>query len=154
MTTKLLGIMLLAGSSLFAETHFSIGIGVGGYGYAPPPVVAYAPPVVAYRPPCPGPGYEWTDGYWYQAGPRRLWRAGYWARPYSRGYVVVPRYSESYYENRREWNRYDDGRYDRDRYGYGYSNGNGYYSNGNGYYGNGNGYYGNGYGDQCDRKRR
>ena len=31
MKTKLLGVMLLAGSSLFAETHFSIGIGVGGH---------------------------------------------------------------------------------------------------------------------------
>src|SRR6266540_1147541 len=116
MKTKLLGIMLLAGGSLFAETHFSIGIGLGGYGYAPPPVVAYAPSVVAYRTPCPGPGYEWTDGYWYNAGPRRLWRAGFWARPsYGRGYVVAPRYdryrSDGYrdYGNRYEGNRYGNG---------------------------------------------
>src|SRR5882672_4602585 len=56
MKTKLLVATLLAGSSLFAETHFSIGIGVGGHGYA-------APPVMAYRPHSPGPGYVWVDGY-------------------------------------------------------------------------------------------
>jgi len=56
MKTKLLVGLLLAGSSLFAETHFSIGIGLGGgYGgyYAP-----YPPPVYVYAPPYPGPGYS------------------------------------------------------------------------------------------------
>src|SRR5438046_4254332 len=84
MKTKLLAGLLLAGSSLFAGTHVSIGIGVGagGYGYYA------APPVVAYATPCPGPGYAWVDGYWYQAGPRRLWRDGDWAAPvYGRPYA-------------------------------------------------------------------
>ena len=103
MKTKLFGLMLLAGSSLFAETRFSIGVGVGGHGYAAPPVVAYAPPR-------PGPGYEWVDGYWYEAGHRRLWRDGYWARrSYGRGYAVAPRYER--YGNSYNGNRsYGDGR--------------------------------------------
>ncbi|MBZ5622231.1 MAG: hypothetical protein LAQ69_26405 [Acidobacteriia bacterium] len=94
MKTKLFAILLLAGSSLFARTHFTVGIGVGfggyGYGYyAPPPL----PPVVAYRPPCPGPGYAWINGYWVPSRPRYAWRAGYWARPpYVRAYWVAPRY--------------------------------------------------------------
>ncbi len=111
MKTKLAVLMLLAGSSMFAETHFSIGIGLGGYGYAAPPVVAYAQPA------CPGPGYSWVDGYWDQAGPRRFWRDGYWAAPvystpvYSGGYRAVYGFNRDRYE----------GRYDRRAYGYGYA---------------------------------
>ena len=96
MKTKLVLLAMLAGSSLFAETHFSIGIGIGtpGYYYAPPP-----PPVVAYAPPpCPGPGYAWVEGYWYPRGSRYFWRAGYWSRPpYVGGYWVAPRYYEHRY---------------------------------------------------------
>ena len=101
MKTKLLVLLLVAGSSVFAESHFSIGIGIGGYGpvYAPayaPAYGYYAPPppapVVAYAP-APRPGYTWIDGYWYPAGPRYAWHAGYWARPpYARAYWVAPRY--------------------------------------------------------------
>src|SRR5262245_24724992 len=103
MKTKLLVAMLFAaGGVVMAETHVSIGIGLGGYGYAPPPVVAYAPPPppVAYAPPCPGPGYTWVDGYWYQAGHRRFWHNGYWApRAYGRYYGAAPRYEGNrYYE--------------------------------------------------------
>ena len=88
MKTKLLTLVLFAGGSLFAETHFSIGIGVGTPYYAPPP-----PPVVAYAPPCPGPDYSWVSGYWYPAGGRYAWHAGYWARPpYAGAYWVRPRY--------------------------------------------------------------
>ena len=107
MKTKLMVAMLLAGSSLFAETHFSIGIGLGGYGYAAPPVVAYAPPY-------PGPGYSWVDGYWYQVGPRRAWHAGYWAPPvYGRTYRAAPRIRENrFYDNRGGRDRFND-RYER-----------------------------------------
>jgi hypothetical protein len=95
MKTKLLGLFLLAGSSLFAGTRFFVGVGVGAPGYyAPPPpaVVAYAPP------PCPGPGYRWVSGYWYPVGPRYYWRAGYWTRPpYARAYWVPPRYAGHVY---------------------------------------------------------
>ena len=97
MKTKLLGIFLLAGSSLFAGTHFRFSVGFGGYGYpyyyAPPP-----PPVVYYAPPAPRYGYSWVNGYWYPSGPRWAWRSGYWARPpYARAYWVAPRYSNRVY---------------------------------------------------------
>ena len=102
MKTKLIIATLIAGSSLFAETRISVGIGVGGHGYA-------APPAVAYRPAYPGPGYTWVDGYWDHAGPRRFWHNGYWARPsYGRSYAVAP--------------RYDGNRYDNNRYGNGFNN--------------------------------
>ena len=102
MKTKLLGVMLLAGGSLFAETRFSVGIGLGGYGYAAPPVVAYAAPYPDYD--------EWIDGYWYQVGPRRLWRDGYWGRrSHGRGYVAPRfegnRYGNSYRGNGSGYNR-------------------------------------------------
>ena len=93
MKTKLIALLLLAGSSMFASTRVFFGIGVGGpaYGYyaAPPPPA----PVVAYAPPYPGPGYTWVGGYYYPVGPRWYWRAGYWARrPYVGAYWVAPRY--------------------------------------------------------------
>ncbi len=101
MKSKLLIGMLLAGSSLFAATRISIGVGIGnpGFGYVAPP------PVVAYRTPSPGYGYTWVDGYWYQAGPRRFWREGYWARPVYRG-RIAPRFENHYYGR-------DEFRYDR-----------------------------------------
>src|SRR5262249_35911336 len=112
MKTKLLAVMLLAGGSLFAETRFSIGVGIGTPGYyapPPPPVAAYAPP------PCPGPGYTWIAGYWYPVGPRSSWHAGYGARPpYADGFWVAPRYYEhryypGYWERReRRWEDHDD----------------------------------------------
>jgi hypothetical protein len=100
MKTKLLALMLLAGGSLFARSHVSIGIGIGGpaYGYAPydygyypapppPPVAYYAPPVY------PGPGFAWVSGYYYPVGPRYVWRPGYYARrPYAGAVWVAPRY--------------------------------------------------------------
>ena len=119
MKTKFLVGMLLAGSTLLAGPRVSIGIGVGGYGYVPPPVVVYAPPYPVYAEPYPvytapypvyaspypGYGYSWVDGYWYRAGHRRLWRAGYWA----------PRGSY-YYRHRYNGHRYRG----VSRYGYGY----------------------------------
>ena len=74
MKTKFLAVLLLAGTSMFARTHFSIGVGIGapyGYYYAPPPVY-YAPPPVYYTTPP------------YVVG-------GYWGPAYRR-YWVAPRY--------------------------------------------------------------
>jgi len=95
MKTKLLALLLLAGSSLFAGSRVFFGIGFGGpaYGYyAPPPpapVVSYAAPTYA----APGYGYTWVGGYYYPVGPRYYWHAGYWARPpYAGAYWVGPRY--------------------------------------------------------------
>lgn len=72
MQSKLLIVfMLLAGGSAFAQTRFSIGIGLGGYGpgyYAPAP--AYVAPARPYYR-----SYGYSNGYapgYYGGG------AGYW----------------------------------------------------------------------------
>jgi hypothetical protein len=70
---KILAVLVLAGSTMFAGPRFSVGIGLG-VPVAPAPVYA-APPVVGVAP---GPGYAWTPGYFYFSGGRRLWHAGYW----------------------------------------------------------------------------
>jgi hypothetical protein len=102
MTKKLLAVLFLAGTSLFAGPRFSIGIGIGGpaYGYRyyppppPPPVYGYAAPVYAR------PGYTWVGGYWYPAGPRYAWRPGYWARPpYAGARWFAPRHHRGRYYN-------------------------------------------------------
>jgi hypothetical protein len=108
MKTKLLAVLLLAGSSLFAGPRISFGVGISSYGpayYAPPPPPPPPPPIVAYAPPCPGPGYNWVAGFWYPVGPRYSWRAGYWARPsyYGERWVAPRRYERSYY--RGNWRR-------------------------------------------------
>jgi hypothetical protein len=99
MKTKLLALLLLAGSTTFAGARVFVGV---GFGYAAPaPVAVYAPPpapVVAYAPPSPGPGYAWIAGYWQPAGARWAWHAGYWAhRPYAHAYWVAPRYYGRHY---------------------------------------------------------
>jgi WXXGXW repeat (2 copies) len=89
MKTRLLAILLLAGTSMFAGTHISVGFGIGGGYYAPPP----PPPVYYAPPPAPGPGFTWVGGYYYPVGPRYYWHAGYWARPpYAHARWVGPRY--------------------------------------------------------------
>ncbi len=89
MKTKLLALLLLAGSCAFAAPAVVFGVGIGGgYIAPPPPPVVYAPAPYAYRP-----GFTWIAGYWYPVGPRYYWRAGYWARPpYARAYWAAPRY--------------------------------------------------------------
>ena len=97
MKAKLLALLLLSGSSMFAARVF-VGVGFGGYVVAPPrPVVTYvAPPrpvPVAYVPPAPYVGATWIGGYWYPVGPRWSWHAGYWARrPFVGAAWVAPRY--------------------------------------------------------------
>jgi hypothetical protein len=99
MKTKLLAMMLLAGSSMFAPamlagTRFSIGLGFGTQGagfYQAPP--AYA----ANIPPCPGPGYTWSDGYWTNDYGRQVWVAGFWnAPPVFTGYQIAPRFDNRF----------------------------------------------------------
>jgi hypothetical protein len=97
MKTKLLAVLLLAGSSIFASPRVVFGVGIGVGGYYPAPVVSYAPPPpapAAYAVPvAPGPGLSWIGGYWYPVGPRWAWHGGYWARrPYAGAYWVGPRY--------------------------------------------------------------
>jgi hypothetical protein len=108
MKTKLLAMMLLAGSSMFAETRLSVGVGFGGHGggyYQAPP--AYASNI----PPCPGPGYTWVDGYWSQDYGRSVWVSGYWYRqPFISGYEVAPRFDNRFRDgdDRRGFARSED----------------------------------------------
>ncbi len=95
MKVKLLALLLLVGSTVFAGPRVFVGVGFGpsyGYYYAPPPpppVYAYAPPVAYY----PGPGYSWVNGYWYPYGGHYVWHAGYYARPpFYGGVWFGPRY--------------------------------------------------------------
>ena len=101
MKTKLLALALLAGSSAFAATRFSVGVGIGGYapGY-------YAQPQVAI-PPCPGPGYTWIDGY---NAPNGAWIAGYWRAPVVSGFAFAPRYDERVVGHRDFDRDHDQGR--------------------------------------------
>jgi hypothetical protein len=96
MKLRLLALVLMAGSTMFAGPRFFFGVGLGGYYPAPAPVAVYAPPpapVVGYVPPAPGYGYSWVSGYWCPAGAHYAWRPGYWARPpYARAYWIGPRY--------------------------------------------------------------
>lgn len=65
MKKKILAGLLLAGSTMFAAPRIGFGV---SFGAPAPVVVAPAPPVVAAVPPCPGPGYEFIDGYWQFVG--------------------------------------------------------------------------------------
>lgn len=81
MKTKLLAMLLMAGSTMFAGVRFGVGVGIG-VPIAPASVVVA--PVI---PPCPGPGYVWTNGIWvaprpYFAGPRYF---GGYGHPVFRG---------------------------------------------------------------------
>jgi len=109
----LAGALMLSGlffgaSPAKAESHFSIGIGVGPAYYPPPPVVVY-------RPPYPGPGYYWTDGYY---DPYGVWVGGFWSpRTYVRPYYAPRFYGGGYYGGFRRGFDRDDfrGRRDWDR---------------------------------------
>jgi len=106
---KLLVLMLLAGSSVFAQ--FSIGIRIG----APP-----APRVVRVRPANPGQGYAWVDGYWYPSNNRYVWVNGYYTRPpYEGAAWIGPRYEGSQfyagYWSGKDRQVQHDHRWDRDR---------------------------------------
>lgn len=85
MKTKFLAVLLLAGTSMFARTHFSIGVGIGPaypYYYAPPPIY-YAPAPYYYAP-----SYPYVvGGYWgpvYRSHWGRHDRHGYYYRGYWR----------------------------------------------------------------------
>jgi hypothetical protein len=95
MKTKLLTLLLLASSSMFAAGHVFFGVNVGvPVAVAPPLPPAY----VSYAPPYPGYGSTWVGGYYYPAGPRWYWHTGYWARPpYVGARWYAPRYSRGRY---------------------------------------------------------
>jgi len=93
MKKAMVTMMLLTGG-LFAAPHVAVRFGIG-----------VSAPVAVVRPACPGPGYNWVDGY-YQ--PNGAWVAGYWAPPVVRVAPVV-RYAPSPVFRDR------DGDHDRDR---------------------------------------
>lgn len=81
MKTKLLAMMLLASGTLFADTNFYFGIGIGSprpgrYAVRPPP----PPPVRVVVPRSPGRNMVWVPGYWVWTGNRYAWRDGYWTK--------------------------------------------------------------------------
>ncbi len=96
MKSKLLGLMLLAGGSLFAAPHISVGVGFGGPGYYPAPAdpyqsgYGYYGDEQGYVAPAPSYGY----GYGYSA-------PNYYA-PYGGGY-----YYGGYWRGR-DWDRHRD----------------------------------------------
>ena len=98
MKKKLLALALLAGGSMFAQTRFSVGVNIGGYGPG-----YYAPAQARFiRPPYPGPGYVWVPGHWAANRFSRMWVPGHWSRPYGYRSQVAPRYnSPGYYSNDR-----------------------------------------------------
>jgi len=78
MKTKLLAMMLLAGgTTMFAQTRFSVGVNVGGVGAG---FFQSAPPPNYFVPARPGPDYFFVDGYWAQDHGRRHWVSGFWQR--------------------------------------------------------------------------
>ena len=76
MKTKLLAMILLAGgTTMFAQTRFSVGVNVGGAGAG---FFQSAPPPNYFVPTRPGSDYFFVDGYWAQDHRRRHWVAGFW----------------------------------------------------------------------------
>ena len=91
MKKKLVGLMLIGGGALFAQTRIAVGIRIGGPAFVVPAPVA----VRAYRPPYPGPGYLWIEGYRDGYGD---WYEGYWALPpYVGAYWIAPRFTGGRY---------------------------------------------------------
>jgi hypothetical protein len=103
MKTKLMAVALLAGGALFAQPRVSIGVSIGG-GYVPRPVYA-APAPVYYMPPCPGPGYQWVNGYWSFDRGRRFYVRGFWRAPVR---YAQPRYDARYGNGYRDRDYRDD----------------------------------------------
>jgi hypothetical protein len=99
MKTKLIALAILAGSSMFAQSRLSVGIQVGGYGQG---YYDGAPVYASDIPPCPGPDYDWVDGYWSQDYGRRSWIAGSW----NRRQFERPRYDNRFYGNAYRGNSY------------------------------------------------
>ena len=95
MKTKLLAMMLLAGgTTMFAQTRFSVGVNVGGVGAG---FYQSAPPPNYFVPTRPGPDYFFVDGYWVREHGRRHWVAGYWQR---RPFVNRHRRFDERFDNR------------------------------------------------------
>jgi hypothetical protein len=77
MKTKLMAMVLMAGSTMFAGVRFGVGVGIG---------IPVPAPVVVVQPPCPGPGYVWTNGVWIAPHYGHYWGGGRVVRGYGRGF--------------------------------------------------------------------
>lgn len=84
-------------STANARDSFSLGINIGGYGYAPPVAYYPAPPLVYYSAP---------SAYYYEPAPSY--------------YYSAPIVSYRYYSGGHYYDRHHDRRYDR---GHGWGNG-------------------------------
>ena len=99
----MLGAAMVAGTMGLGTTAAHAQVGVGVYVGGRP---------AAYVPPCPGPGYEWTAGY-YSGG---YWVPGRWAYVGARYYDRDDyRRGGYYYRNDRDWDRHRDWDRDHDR---------------------------------------
>ena len=80
MKSKVLAIFLLAGSSVFARGHFSVGVGIGVGGYRPYGGYYYSAPVVPPVPvyPAYGPGYVAPAPYVAPPCAGAIWFAPRW----------------------------------------------------------------------------
>ena len=98
----MLGAAVMAGTlglgTTAAHAQFGVGVYVGG--------------PTAYVPPCPGPGYEWTAGY-YSGG---YWVPGQWVYAGARYYDRDDYRGGYYYRGDRDWDRHRDWDRDRDRH--------------------------------------
>jgi hypothetical protein len=100
----MLGAAVMAGTLALGTTAANAAqVGVGVY-------VGGGP--VAYVPPCPGPGYQWTAGY-YSGG---YWVPGRWAYAgagfYGRDHYRAYDYDRDHYRGR-DWDRDRDRGHDR-----------------------------------------
>jgi len=103
MKAKLLAVMLLAGgTTMFAQSRFSVGVNVGGVGAG---FFQSAAPPNYFVPTRPGPDYFFVDGYWAQDHGRRHWVAGFWQRR-----AFVARNNSSRFDG-----RFDNRSHDNDR---------------------------------------
>jgi len=102
MKTKLLAMMLLAGgTTMFAQTRFSVGVNVGGAGAG---FFQSAPPPNYFVPTRPGSDYFFVDGYWAQDHRRRHWVAGFWQR---RAFNNRSRFDNRFHDNDRRYDSRD-----------------------------------------------
>ena len=89
----MLGAAMVVGTMGLGTTAAHAQVGVGVYVGGP----------AAYVPPCPGPGYEWTAGY-YSGG---YWVPGQWVYAGGGYYDRDYRY-RAYYRYDRDWDRHRD----------------------------------------------
>jgi hypothetical protein len=81
MKSKLLAMILLGSSTLWAGSNFNIGVSIGNvrqgrYVVQPPP----PPPPVLYVPRSPGRNMVWVPGYCVWSGNRYFWQNGFWTK--------------------------------------------------------------------------